>query len=324
MTGSADQCSAECSKLPIVAPNSGDGCCPDGANALNDNDCPTKCGDGVLTGNEQCDPKSSTPCPTASTCRSSGCMEAVFTGDPSACTAKCETHEVTTPKPGDSCCPKGANAATDPDCPTTCGDGAVTGNETCDPTSSKPCPSPSSCRPSGCNGSTYSGNAATCTAKCEEQPITSRISGDGCCPDGADATNDNDCTPVCGNGVIERGELCEIGAPSTFPDGRLYDRWSCGPDCERRYVNTPCSGDGSGAPSCGGATCDGGICKQPCDQANSEFGSCSPLPGLDGFCYFFCYVACQGDANDECPPTLSCGLPSTLQDGTTVRFCAPR
>jgi cysteine-rich repeat protein len=35
--------------------------------------------------------------------------------------------------------------------------------------------------------------------------------GDGCCPAGANANNDNDCQPVCGNKVVEGTEQCDDG-----------------------------------------------------------------------------------------------------------------
>ena len=34
---------------------------------------------------------------------------------------------------------------------------------------------------------------------------------DGCCPDGANANTDEDCSPVCGNDVMESGEECDDG-----------------------------------------------------------------------------------------------------------------
>jgi len=41
--------------------------------------------------------------------------------------------------------------------------------------------------------------------------IVDPIDDDNCCPDGANATNDNDCAPVCGNGVLEGAEECDDG-----------------------------------------------------------------------------------------------------------------
>jgi cysteine-rich repeat protein len=41
--------------------------------------------------------------------------------------------------------------------------------------------------------------------------IVDPIDNDNCCPDGANANNDNDCAPVCGNGVLEGAEECDDG-----------------------------------------------------------------------------------------------------------------
>ena len=131
VTGSADQCSAECTSVPITKPADGDGCCPSGANASNDDDCETKCGDGVVTGNETCDTKSSSkPCPTSCD-DGKACTKDSPKG--SACTAACEYTPITSAANGDGCCPNGATAATDNDCMPSCGDGAVSQGEECDP-----------------------------------------------------------------------------------------------------------------------------------------------------------------------------------------------
>lgn len=57
LNGSAAQCTAECSNTPVVGARNGDGCCPSGATATSDNDCPSECGDGAVTGAEECDPE---------------------------------------------------------------------------------------------------------------------------------------------------------------------------------------------------------------------------------------------------------------------------
>lgn len=53
--------------------------------------------------------------------------------------------------------------------------------------------------------------AGTCAAACTHTPIIAPANGDGCCPPGANAANDNDCTPICGDGVLEPGEACDDG-----------------------------------------------------------------------------------------------------------------
>jgi hypothetical protein len=65
-------------------------------------------------------------------------------------------------------------------------------------------------------------NGGTCAASCRFAEITAPANGDGCCPAGANAINDNDCLPVCGNGVCEVGEEVDC-----LPDCECVDRFDC-------------------------------------------------------------------------------------------------
>ena len=95
-----------------------------------------------------------------------------------------------------------------PVCLAVCGDGVVEESETCD--IAIPTGQPGAC-PDDCD----SGDpcivgtllhAGTCVDRCDDETITEPEHGDGCCPPGANAINDDDCEPVCGNGVCEPGE----------------------------------------------------------------------------------------------------------------------
>jgi hypothetical protein len=55
LSGSAENCNAVCKHTPLDTPQSGDGCCPSGANANLDSDCKPRCGNGVREGDEACD-----------------------------------------------------------------------------------------------------------------------------------------------------------------------------------------------------------------------------------------------------------------------------
>ncbi len=48
-------CTASCSFPPTTLPMNSDGCCPAGANSLNDNDCVPRCGNALVEAGEQCD-----------------------------------------------------------------------------------------------------------------------------------------------------------------------------------------------------------------------------------------------------------------------------
>jgi hypothetical protein len=74
-----------------------------------------------------------------------------------------------------------------------CGNNVLDPGETCDPAAS----CPTSCVDSGdaCAPNVLVGTAATCTAQCQVQLVTACHDGDGCCPQGCTAANDNDCGP---------------------------------------------------------------------------------------------------------------------------------
>jgi hypothetical protein len=96
----------------------GDGCCPSGCTAQNDNDCSPSCGNGTLEPGEQCDTGIATGQPGA-------CPTSCGDGDPcttdtllngGTCGALCSHSAVTTCKSGDGCCPTGCNYLNDSDC----------------------------------------------------------------------------------------------------------------------------------------------------------------------------------------------------------------
>ncbi|HKU37459.1 MAG TPA: hypothetical protein VJR89_04910 [Polyangiales bacterium] len=91
-----------------------------------------------------------------------------------------------------------------------CGDGIVQSNETCEANSAKPCPSAADCDDhDACTRDLLSGSAASCTAACKHETVSEAKPGDGCCPAGANATTDSDCSAKCGNGVREGAEECD-------------------------------------------------------------------------------------------------------------------
>jgi cysteine-rich repeat protein len=58
--------------------------------------------------------------------------------------------------------------------------------------------------------------------------VTMCISNDNCCPAGCNQTTDSDCPSVCGNGIIEIGEVCD--------DGNNLNGDNCDPTCQ--FTNT--------------------------------------------------------------------------------------
>jgi len=108
---------------------------------------------------------------------------------------------------------------------------------------------------SQCNDNNACTAPDTCnlgTHTCSNPAISSCTNGDGCCPSGCNAVNDNDCSQVCGNGVKEGTEQCDgsqlggatcaslmgalyTGTPSCYPAGHVdqckYNTTGCIPPC---------------------------------------------------------------------------------------------
>lgn len=153
------------------------------------------CGDGVLTGDELCDPPGSCP---LSCDDGDACTADALSGSAATCDASCTRTPITTCAPGDGCCAPGCTNADDADCPAVCGNGVVESGETCDGDGDAACPS--SCDDAdACTTDAMMGAAATCTAECAHTTISACVSGDGCCAAGCTVTNDADCRVDCTN-----------------------------------------------------------------------------------------------------------------------------
>lgn len=289
-----------------------DGCCPNDGNSLNDPDCNPTCGNGVLEGGETCDPPSS--CPTSASCQSSdACITTSIEGDASKCSATCETSEITACKPGDGCCPKGCNNGDDSECSASCGDGVVSGTETCEPSSkTKPCPT--SCDDGDpCTKDLRTGTPEQCNVVCTNMPITKPLSGDQCCPKGANAVSDGDCAAMCGNGVVESGELCDGNCPTSCDDSDactsdqlMGSATSCDAVCVHMDSSAGCAQVPSGW-TLGTAVADGQSCPSGFD------GTATSLKGgLSTACASTC--SCSSATTGSCKGTFSV----TLSDGSTA------
>ncbi len=292
LTGSADNCTATCVNPAIVSCTGGDACCPAGCNANNDTDCNPLCGNSVVESGETCDPPGS--CPTV--CNDgNACTIDTLSGSAATCTAACDATPIVACQNGDGCCPVSCNMLNDNDCSANCGNSVVEPGETCDP----PGTCPTVCSDgNACTTDTLSGSALNCNAACSYPAIVACQGGDGCCPAGCNANNDSDCTPLCGNSVVESGETCDppSSCPSTCFDGIACtadllsgSSLTCNASCSNPVITTCTHGDGCCVAGCNAlqdnncpAVCGNNVTEpgETCDD-----GNLLPDDGCDGTCH---------------------------------------
>ncbi len=307
----AGTCQAMCHNEPITQCAHGDGCCPSGCGPSDDSDCQAICGDGLVSTGETCDtgiqPGNPGACPT--TCEDDGNL---CTSDslrsPGTCQALCSHEVITQFVGGDGCCPQGGDATLDSDCLAVCGNAILEPGEECDTgiAQGQQGACPGSCEDSDpCTQDQLIDNGP-CQSHCLHQSITQFIDGDGCCPQGGDATLDSDCQAVCGNGVLEPGEECDTAIlPSEYggcprQDSDCNDQISCTQDtlanagtcnatCQHSPITTCTAGDGCCPDGCTLANdtdcdvvCGDGVVTTPqetCDTAiaSGNTGACPTL-----------------------------------------------
>lgn len=278
----SDECSAVCEAIEITAARDGDGCCPEGLSNADDSDCSASCGNGVLDLGETCEPDSEeAACPTKESCEPDEDLCTVETFSGTNCTAQCIRTQITEPVSGDGCCPPAGNANIDDDCEPVCGNGVPEDPETCDTRYRDGCPETKEDCPDDTGCVTYEvvGDPASCSSSCEVTRNTTPSGDvmDGCCPPGATLSIDSDCTPVCGNGVVDVGETCDSPA-------------SCAalPACESNDACTRAVVTG------GEDSCDLACDYQDVTECSSEEDGCCP-------------AGCDGSSDVDCPPVELCG-----------------
>jgi hypothetical protein len=208
----------------------------------------TTCGNGVLDPDETCDSaiaSGASACP-ASCDDGNACTADTLSGE--GCTAACAHAPVTACTSGDGCCAKGCSSEEDSDCVEKCGDGIVSGGETCDtaikggagacPTS---CSSANACSVPQLQGS-------GCQATCVTTTIGIPKPGDGCCPAGATRATDSDCPGA-------YGDTCTLGAQCT--SGLCLPNVMCTKNCTLAGAVNQCGRPGDfcfesvgGSPFC--------------------------------------------------------------------------
>jgi hypothetical protein len=266
-------CGAVCAFNPITQCRDRDGCCPAGCNANTDSDCSPSCGNGAVELGERCDtalqPGQRGACPNACIDRDACTADVLLNAG--TCGAICVFNPIAQCESGDGCCPAGCNANDDGDCEAECGNAVVEEGERCDIeiASNREGACPTACDDrKACTLDTLVGGQ-TCGAYCRFTPIKECGGLDGCCPAGCNANNDGDCKPECGNGVLEKGERCDIRIPA----GR---KGSCPTSCD----------DGNACTS--EKLADAGTCQARCESSPPrvclstdycQVGECEPKSG---------------------------------------------
>jgi hypothetical protein len=257
----AGSCQATCAAAGTQSMcANGDGCCPTGCSTNTDSDCAAMCGNGVVETGELCDGNCPNDCPQQ------GCNLRMLAG--TGCQRQCVSAGTqTTCATGDGCCPMmnpACNANNDAECGMSCGNGVVETGELCDGNC------PSDCPQQVCNLRMLTGTG--CQRQCVSAGTQTMCkNGDGCCPDtgACNSTNDSECTPACGNGVVEMGEKCDGNCPTACPQMGCNVRALMGTECQRECVVTGtqqmCTN--------GDSTC----CPQGCNANNDS--ECAPTCG---------------------------------------------
>jgi hypothetical protein len=245
-----------------------------------------RCGNGVREGTELCD---GADC-SVSCMSDNACIVAALEGSATSCDVRCTTAETTMCGAADGCCPMGCNHGTDMDCSPSCGDGVLSGTETCEPGSAEhPCPSDADCDDRDvCTEDSVTGSTQQCSARCAHKPLTRQSIE---CDDGDPCTDDE---------RVESASSCSYECKRSEPkrpSGSCVDNDPCTDDSPRMST-TACEVICPHAPVLAGTPCGAGrMCSADgrCEEPPAECGD-RVVSGAEA-----CDVGARSLGNDGLP-----------------------
>jgi len=303
-------CSGPCPAAPLGV---------DGGMGVDDGGMPlpgARCGNGKLDPGETCDTKieAGAPgaCPPADCNDGLACTADVAIG--SMCTLECQHTEIRAFASGDGCCPADGTVETDRDCSATCRNGIIEAGETCDLTIARgqagACPTAADCQDKNACSSDLLLSANTCSARCVNREVRTRVAGDGCCPAGASHASDSDCPVVCGNGELEESEKCDTGL-SPRSTG------ACPMGCD--------DGKACTADVLVGNGCNAECKSTPITALVNGDGCC--LPGANAFVDSDCPKVCGNgivESGEQCDKAIPAGMPGACPVACVSEGCVQR
>ena len=217
---------------------------------------------------------------------------------------------------------------------TECGDGVISGGETCD----GDCPTV--CEDlTACVTSTLVGSADACTSECEVEVVSACVDGDGCCAQGCSAATDSDCSSTCGDGTVDAGETCDGDCPESCvaPNAcstvlETGSASTCSIECAFEPITACVDGDGCCVPGCGDSDCDttcgdgvlvaGETCDGDCPTSCDDGDACTSNE-LSGRAEL-CNAVCNFDPVTECVGGDGCCAPGCTSANDDDCACVPK